>query len=234
MTKVCNNCEIELDINLFHFRKDSNTYRNMCKTCFYESRKEYRVKYKRDNANIIKEKNKIYNNLESTKERQSEWKESNKNHLTEYIKEYRINNVEKISEINKRYYIKNKEKILDREKVYKSSKYKSDILYRLICIIRSNINYSLRNSGYLKESKTQEILGCSFEDFKLYLESKFESWMTWDNQGLYNGELNYGWDIDHIVPISSAQTEQEILKLNNYENLQPLCSKINRDIKRNK
>lgn len=35
--------------------------------------------------------------------------------------------------------------------------------------------------------------------------------MTWENRGLYNGELNYGWDIDHIVPISSASIEEEIL-----------------------
>lgn len=48
----------------------------------------------------------------------------------------------------------------------------------------------------------------------------------------FKGELNFGWDIDHIIPTSSAKTEKDIYKLNNYTNLQPLCSKINRDIKR--
>ena len=57
--------------------------------------------------------------------------------------------------------------------------------------------------------------------------------MTWENYGRYNGEFGYGWDIDHIVPISSIKNELDILELNNYKNLQPLCSKINRDIKRN-
>ena len=57
--------------------------------------------------------------------------------------------------------------------------------------------------------------------------------MTWENKGLYNGELNYGWDIDHIIPVSSGKTEDDMIKLNHYTNLQPLCSKINRDIKRN-
>jgi hypothetical protein len=66
------------------------------------------------------------------------------------------------------------------------------------------------------------------------LEDKFQPWMTWENRGLYNGELSYGWDIDHIIPISSAKTEEEIIKLNHYSNLQPLCSKINRDIKKDK
>ena len=56
--------------------------------------------------------------------------------------------------------------------------------------------------------------------------------MTWYNRGMYNGEFDYGWDIDHIIPVSSATTKEEINKLNHYTNLQPLCSKINRDIKR--
>ena len=56
--------------------------------------------------------------------------------------------------------------------------------------------------------------------------------MTWENHGLYNGELNYGWDIDHIIPFSSAKTEEDIIKLSHYTNLQPLCSKFNRYLKR--
>ena len=87
--------------------------------------------------------------------------------------------------------------------------------------------------SYYKKSRTTEILNCSITDFKIYLESKFESWMTWDNYGRYNGELYYGWDIDHIIPISSANTEEDIILLNHYTNLQPLCSYTNRYIKMN-
>ena len=60
-----------------------------------------------------------------------------------------------------------------------------------------------------------------------------EEWMTWDNYGLYNGEEGYGWDIDHVVPISSALNEGEVVDLNHFTNLQPLCGKVNRDIKKN-
>lgn len=56
--------------------------------------------------------------------------------------------------------------------------------------------------------------------------------MSWDNYGKYNGEFNFGWDFDHIIPVSSAKTIEEVYKLNHYTNFQPLCSKINRDIKR--
>jgi len=47
-------------------------------------------------------------------------------------------------------------------------------------------------------------------------------------------EPNSGWDIDHIIPISSAESEDDIIKLNHYTNLQPLCSYINRVVKRDK
>ena len=49
-----------------------------------------------------------------------------------------------------------------------------------------------------------------------------------------DGSLNYGWDLDHITPISSAKTEEDVIRLNNYTNFQPLCSKVNRDIKKDK
>ena len=38
----------------------------------------------------------------------------------------------------------------------------------------------------------------------------------------------------HITPLSSVDNENDIIRLNHYTNLQPLCSKINRDIKKDK
>jgi hypothetical protein len=62
----------------------------------------------------------------------------------------------------------------------------------------------------------------------------FEPWMTWENRGLYNGELNYGWDIDHRIPLASANTEEDIIRLNHFTNLQPLCSYTNRHTKKDR
>jgi len=128
---------------------------------------------------------------------------------------------EKFSELHNNY--------LKPISLYYRNKY--NILFKLKKSSRCMIGNSLRNNGYPKESKTENILGLSFEDFKLYLESKFEYWMNWENYGLFNGELNYGWDIDHIIPLNSAQTKDDIIRLNHYTNLQPLCSYINRHIK---
>lgn len=46
--------------------------------------------------------------------------------------------------------------------------------------------------------------------------------------------FNERWDLDHIVPKSTAKTIEDVIKLNHYTNFQPLCSHINRDIKKNR
>jgi hypothetical protein len=192
-----------------------------------EEKKIYNKEYRSKN----KEKQKAYKKAyyEKNKEKQKEYqKEKNKeyyskNNRKEYHKEY-----------NKEYRIKNKTKRNQYSKEYIKERKVSDPLYKLSCNIRSLIGKSLSNKGYKKKSRTHEILQLSFEDFKKYIEDQFEPWMTWENHGLYNGELNYGWDYDHIIPLSSATTEKEILELNKYSNLQPLCSYTNRDIKKDK
>jgi hypothetical protein len=101
--------------------------------------------------------------------------------------------------------------------------------------MRTQISQSLRKSGFKKLTHTEQILGNSFDDFKQHIESLWEPWMNWDNYGNWNGiptETNTAWDIDHKIPTSSAKTELELLKLNHYTNLQPMCSYHNRYIKR--
>jgi hypothetical protein len=160
------------------------------------------------------------------------------------LKEYYSNNKQKISDRRKIKYRVNGVKyknltVVEKDKrksLCNSSKRKrraKDPKYATRENIRGSINLGFRKRGFKKKTKTLDILGCSFEFFMEYIESKFESWMNWDNRGKFNGELNYGWDLDHIVPISSAVTEEDIIKLNHYTNFQPLCSYINRVIKKN-
>jgi hypothetical protein len=186
---------------------------------------------------------------------QKKWREANREHLAKWAQDYRKANPDK-NKINtkkyretnpakakastKKYKSNNKDKIIAYRIAYKArrnelaiSRRKSDPLYNLKNNIRGGINKAFARNGFKKNSKTHEILGCTFEEIKSYLEAKFKSWMNWDNQGLYNGQFNYGWDIDHIEPLSSAKTIEDVIRLSHYSNLQPLCSKVNRDIKRN-
>ncbi len=145
----------------------------------------------------------------------------------ERSKKYWKNNIEdadfKLRQKNKRRenHLKRMEDPLYKLKVSFSRRL-NKLLKRVEC------NRSTNKPYYLDK------LGCSFEEFKIYLESKFEDWMTWENYGKYNGELNYGWDLDHIIPLSKAKTEDDIYNLSHYMNLQPLCSRTNRDIKKDK
>ena len=102
---------------------------------------------------------------------------------------------------------------------------------------RCAIRGAFKKRGYRKKSRTHEILGCSFDEFKSHIESQWEDWMNWDNygnpeDGIY--EPNKTWDIDHAVAISSAITEEDVIRLNHHTNLQPLCSYDNRFIKKDK
>lgn len=226
--KKCSQCGIEKDIELFNKDKSSNDgHRANCKECSKRYRdenkerdslraKEYYKNHTYKSEDYDSEKCKIYyeNNKGKIKERMRQNYENNRNEKLAYQKEYQKNNK-------------------DRRNKYLSERRENEPMFRLVTNIRNLINNSFYNSGYSKTSRTQEILGCSFEELSKYLESKFEFWMTWENRGIYNGEFDYGWDIDHIIPLSNANSLEELVKLNHYTNLQPLCSKINRDIKKN-
>jgi tRNA U34 5-carboxymethylaminomethyl modifying GTPase MnmE/TrmE len=158
-------------------------------------------------------------------------------------KKYLEANKEKIKEQKRLYYIANREKLINEAKEYRKTNKKklsiywknkldTDVIYKFKTNVRNLIKNSLKNKGFKKLTRSEQILGCTFEEFKTYLESKFEPWMTWENRGLYNGELNYGWDIDHIIPLNTATCEADIIRLNHYTNLQPLCSYTNRIIKK--
>ena len=233
--KVCSICKIEKDSNLFKKEKRSiDGYSNQCKECARIKGLEYYYRTKDiRKEDINKNRIKSYqNNKEIENSRCKKYKIQNKKSIKEYNKKYNKENKDVKKEYNREYNSKNKEKIRENRRIYIKERLRDDIIFRISHYCRNMIRKSFRRGGYKKESKTYEILGCSFEEFKLYLESKFEDWMTWGNRGLYNGKLKYGWDIDHIIPVSSAETEEDIIKLNHYTNLQPLCSKINRDIKR--
>lgn len=211
-------------------KKCNDKRKNKNKEYYKEHKEEYKrksQKYYDDNKEKIKEKNReyYYNNKEKALKQKKKYYSINKEICLARNKNYCNNNKEKIKSYNKNYNVIRNLKKKERIKI--------DPLYDLKIKIRKLIWKSFRSKKLNKNKKTIEILGCSFCDFKVYLENKFEPWMNWNNRGLYNGEFGYGWDIDHIIPLSSAKTEEDIIKLNHFSNLQPLCSKTNRDIKRN-
>jgi hypothetical protein len=91
-------------------------------------------------------------------------------------------------------------------------------LFKLTMDVRNMINMSLKSQGYSKKTKAYHIIKCDY-DFLI-------DWLN----GLASNNYNYGvgdLHIDHVVPISLAETEKETLLLNHYSNLQLLTADEN-------
>lgn len=166
------------------------------------------AKYKAEHYRANKEKKKAYDKLR---------RKAKKELLAKQMKEYAN---------------KNRGTIKEYKKNYVKIRRATDPIYRLKCNLQTLIRGSVKRNGFKKNSRTEQILGCSIPEFKQYLEKQFESWMTWENHGKCNGKPKFGWDIDHIIPTSKANTLEELIELNHYTNLRPLCSYVNRNVKR--
>jgi hypothetical protein len=94
--------------------------------------------------------------------------------------------------------------------IYVNKKMKEDTLFKLKFNIRTLIRNGFKRKYLNKSKKTSDILGCSFDEFKNYIESKFEHWMNWDNYGLYNGKTEYGWDIESHYTTLFRQKQKRI------------------------
>jgi len=198
-----------------------------------ENKKLYDKEYRKRNKEKLREQKKewVKNNPDKVKESRVRNKESKK--LSD--KKYSIRNKEKLNEYKKEWAKNNPDKVKESNFKYHQNKMINDKLYKLKHLTSNIIRDSFKRKGISKNYRSVYILGCTIDFFKNYLENKFESWMNWDNYGNpIDGliEPNKTWDIDHIIPLSNATTEEEIFKLNHYTNLQPLCSYHNRFIKK--
>ena len=131
-------------------------------------------------------------------------------------KRYREKNKEKLKEHKKIYYEQNKEKLKNSKYLYAKNKRQTDIQYRLCCNLRRRLRNALKKNA--KSGSAVRDLGCSIEQLKQHLESKFQTNMSWNNYG------PTGWHIDHIIPLSkfNLSIREELLKACHYTNLQPL------------
>jgi len=193
-TKVCRMCKEEKLVGEFNERKGSvDGYRNDCKIC--------QLKVSMENPKRKDNKKKYYQKYkEKIKERSKRW--------------YKENRKEALD--NKKEYAKNNRGIINKSR---RNRYYSDVIYKLERNIRGTILKALKRNGYTKKSRTYEIIGCSFEEFKIYIEEQFKEGMHWENHG--------EWHLDHKIPISWADSEDKIYELSKFTNFQPLWSEEN-------
>lgn len=256
-TKICSKCGKEKTFDEFNKGKDRYGLHVWCRECYKkwaaehyrnnkemitEKHREYHLKnheeikarqrkYYHSEAGQAKAKKYRESHRDQQRARQQEWRDRNRERYREKQREYYHNNKDKariwkakhkeshkeqIKESAKKYREKNKEKInqhhLDR--------LHNDPIYKMKEQTRNMVRYAFRAKGHRKESRTAEILGCDLDFFCNYMFS------TW--------EKNYGkpWDgepyhIDHITPLATAKTKEDIIKLCHYTNLQMLSPEDN-------
>lgn len=133
---------------------------------------------------------------------------------------YYARNSELLRKKRQAYYSNNRSKVRTSESKYRKSRRKIDVQFKLLANIRNHIGQFLQTE---KKGKSIDYLGCSLQELKQYLESKFLPGMTWENYGIY------GWHIDHIFPLSKVDlTDKDAVpKVLHYTNLQPLWAADN-------
>ena len=119
----------------------------------------------------------------------------------------------------KAHYNRNKKEVNKKHSEYLKNRYKNNVKHRITVSIRRRISHQLKISSYKKQEKSIDYLGCSVSFYKQYLEDKFQDNMSWDNYG--------EWHIDHIMPLSLANSHEELKQLFYYKNTQPLWAKDN-------
>ncbi len=95
----------------------------------------------------------------------------------------------------------------------------NDPLHNLTVRIRKLIRQALKVRKIEKYATSTSILGCSFSEFRDHIEKQFTKGMSWDRIS----EIH----LDHIIPLKSGRTEEDVIRLCHYTNLRPLWAKDN-------
>jgi len=222
-----NNCKQEENDNCFIIKETKtdltqNDWRNITNP---KLRRKLRKKIT-DRARYIANKDKL--NAQS-----KDWRNSNKDKIKAYsklkhikdkrkawMKAWREANKDRVKLQNKNWREANKDRIKLQKKEWRKTN-KDYINNRLKNRLRVRVCHALKNNQ--KAGSAVRDLGCTTEELKQYLESKFQSGMTWDNWSID------GWHIDHIKPLASFDLtdRQQFLEACHYTNLQPLWAKDN-------
>ena len=210
--KNCKKCGEEKSINEFDLCKTGKDgHYNICKKCRYES------------SQIWKK-----NNPDKVREYGRKWANNNRKPISDETEQERSDRLAMRKIYNKKYRETHKEQIRlsfqteefrEKNNLYLKNKKETDILFKLKCRLRTMTCQAFSRKSFNKNGKTFNILGADVDFMKEYIESKFVGSMSWENSN--------EWQIDHIIPLSSAKDEEEMLLLCHHTNLQPLWTEDN-------
>ncbi len=121
-------------------------------------------------------------------ERCRQYKQKNKEKISEYNKDYKQKNKEKVCDYNKKYNVENRAKIQKRQTEQKKERRKTDTQYKLSIVLRNRFRKFYKG----KSSSIKDLIGCSYKNFLKWMEFNFTGDMSWENHGTL-------WHIDHVL-----------------------------------
>lgn len=239
-TKICRVCGEEKPLDEFRIRGDSGKRRTECKSCLSKYLKQYRS----ENKQRISELNRRWRNehKDELSEYQLNWQRNNREKCRAYNKKSNQNMTEerraRANLRSKKYRdtrkddpefreyvrIKNRESSKHRRKkitAYEENRKKVDPVFKLKKQIRNEIRTSFNRRGFRKSARTEGIIGCTLQELYDHLCKTYL--IRYGKK--YNGnELVH---IDHIIPLANAHTEEEVIRLCRWDNLQLLTAEDN-------
>lgn len=176
-----------------------------------EKNRQEREKHKLIKDQVNRRRRELY--------RQKIQNEEYKKHTRERSKQWKLNNPEKYKISHK----KSDKKRRENKKVYEYQKKrkKENPVLRVRETLHVRLREHLKSKTLRKSESKAKILGADKPTIMKHLERQFKKGMTWENYG------KNGWHIDHIIPLSSAKTEEDVIRLFHYTNLQPMWAEDN-------
>ena len=204
-TKFCPKCKRDLPLDMYYSDKSTKTGLSCyCREC--------KLEYAKSRVPATREQRRAY--------KKKYWQE-NKHRLADERKQYRDAHKEDMKIYHKKHYQEHKKEIRAYMSKYKKEKMKNDSVYRYKEKIGHFVRCGFYRKGFQKPDTTENIVGCTAEELRAYLNETFYK--------------NYGYEydgtdkvhIDHIIPLATAKTQEDVTKLFHYTNLQLLKAEHN-------
>lgn len=208
--RICKICGAEKTLEEFPLHgANKNCHLWKCRDCYNACQRKYRANYSEE----VKQKLAEY---------QKKYRQKNKEKLLAQGKEYREKNREKILKQKREY--SQKQNVKEYRKKYQAEYRKSrrarDPTYDAIIKYRYQLTSYIKEQGHKSNCASRKMIGC---EWHVFWERMLMTWKEKYGRD-WSGE---SYQIDHIVPLATAQTPEEVYSLFNYKNLQMLTPEDN-------
>lgn len=211
MLKVCSSCKIEKPKSEYHLQKRTHDgLQCYCKSCKNIKLQEYKKKKLLNSPQIVEKSCSDCNTVKPVNSFQ--FNPLHSDMYNNFCKECKS-----LRDIS--YRKKNVKKLNKQKRQWFKEKLKKDPVFHLMSNIRARTTAIFSKKRISKSRKLNDYIGCELEFLFNHIQKQFKPNMTWDNYG--------DWHIDHIIPLSSADSSEKLYQLCHYTNLQPLWASEN-------